>query len=122
MFTKEERSTFPYWFAHWCSYNMVALNLKCWKWKYLFHDIEKPFLRLFLPYKKVQKIHRNHNKHHIEYFYKNPSKFDVEAAIIDWECSRFTKSTSPLTARETVDKFYPELHYLFDDKLKQLGL
>ena len=34
MFTKEERNSFKYWFAHWCAFQMTALNLKCWKFKY----------------------------------------------------------------------------------------
>ena len=68
MFSKEERSTFPYWFAHWCAFNMTALNLRWWKPKYLFHDIEKPFLMLlWKDYTKVQKWHRTHNNHHLEY-------------------------------------------------------
>ena len=104
MFSKEERSSFAYWFAHWCSYNMTALNLKCWKFKYLFHDIEKPWLMLlWKDYKRVQKWHR------LEY--KGKKGFDWEAMVIDWECSRFTKEASPRTAcQETfrlIDK-YPE--------------
>ena len=46
MFSKSERSSFKYWFAHWCAYNMTALNLGMWKPKYLLHDIEKPWLML----------------------------------------------------------------------------
>lgn len=98
MFTKEERSTFPYWFAHWCAFNMTALNLKAWKFKYLFHDIEKPWLKLFWPYEKVQKWHRTHNRHHIEY----EGNYDLEAMMIDWECSRYTKTAEPLNARDTL--------------------
>lgn len=110
MFSKEERSSFAYWFAHWCSYNMTALNLKCWKFKYLFHDIEKPWLMLlWKDYKRVQKWHREHNRHHLEY--KGKKGFDGEAMVIDWERSRFTKEASPRTAcQETfrlIDK-YPE--------------
>lgn len=102
MFTKAERSTFSYWFAHWCSYNMTALNLKCWKIKYLFHDFEKPWLKLFYPYEKVQKLHRTNNKHHIGYK-GGIDNCDFEAMVIDWECSRFTKEAAPMTARETFD-------------------
>lgn len=29
MFDKTERSSFKYWFTHWYSFNMVALNQKC---------------------------------------------------------------------------------------------
>lgn len=100
MFTKEERSSFKYWFAHWCAFQMTALNLKCWKFKYLFHDIEKPWLKLFLTYDKVQHIHRTLNNHHLQY--KHPNRIDWEAMVIDWECSRFTKEAAPLTARETM--------------------
>lgn len=100
MFTKEERSSFKYWFAHWCAFQMTALNLKCWKFKYLFHDVEKPWLKLFLTYDKVQHIHRTLNNHHLQY--KHPNRIDWEAMVIDWECSRFTKKAAPLTARETM--------------------
>lgn len=108
MFTEDQKSTFPYWFAHWCAYQMTALVHNSWKFKYLFHDIEKPFMRLFMPYEKVRIKHRKNNKHHPEWLnyrlYKcgnpNPTtnqikrllkKFDFEGAIVDWECSRFTK-------------------------------
>ena len=65
MFTKEERSSFKYWFAHWCAFQMTALNNKCWKFKYLFHDIEKPWLMLiWKDYSRVQKWHRATNSHH----------------------------------------------------------
>lgn len=102
MFTKAERASFSYWFAHWCAYNMTALNLKCWKLKYLFHDIEKPWLMLFWKdYDKVQKYHRLNSNHHLEY--KNRNKIDWEAMAIDWECSRFTKESSPLSAREVLE-------------------
>ena len=103
MFNKEERSTFKYWFAHWCAFQMTALNLRCWKLKYLFHDIEKPWLMLlWKDYKRVQKWHINHNKHHIEY--PNEYYIDWEAVVIDWECSRFTKVSSPRTAREEMKR------------------
>lgn len=127
MFTKEDRSTFPYWFAHWCAYNMTALNLKCWKFKYLFHDIEKPFLKLFLPYKKVQTFHREHNKHHpewlehkleecIKYYeletvYQWLLQYDYEATIIDWECGRFTKVAQPRNAQGEFNRVFEMEHF-----------
>lgn len=92
-FTKEERSTFSYWFWHWLAFNDMAREFGVWKFKYLFHDMEKPFLKLFLPYKKVQKLHRKHNRHHLEY--RKPEKRDWDAMVIDWECSRFTKEHCP---------------------------
>ncbi|MBQ3414729.1 MAG: hypothetical protein IJH39_05135 [Clostridia bacterium] len=144
MFTKAERSTFPYWFAHACAFNMTALNCRVWKLKYLFHDIEKPWLKLFLPYKKVQEIHRKNNRHHPEwlenklakYYWETPydvqyevdnflKKFDYEGAILDWECCHFTKSEEPLNAHDeykrllSYDKFkekYPFItKYCYND-------
>ena len=119
MFSKEQRSTFPYWFAHWCAFQMTALNTNSWKFKYLFHDMEKPFLKLFLPYKKVQSIHRKNNRHHPEWLenklqkmtnkhgglgsydlHKVLDRFDYESAIIDWECCHFTKLEEPLDAHD----------------------
>lgn len=92
-FKKEERSSFSYWFWHWLAFNDMAKEFCVWKFKYLFHDIEKPFLKLFLPYKRVQEIHRRNNRHHLEY--RKPDKRDWEAMVIDWECSRFTKLNCP---------------------------
>lgn len=97
-FTKDDRSTFTYWFAHWCSFQLVALNLKVWKFKYLFHDIEKPFLKLLLPYERVQKIHRTRNSHHLEHYIEY-GYADWEAMVIDWECSGLTKKAAPLDCR-----------------------
>lgn len=107
-FTKEDRSTFPYWFAHWCAFQMTALNLGCWKFKYLFHDIEKPWLKLFWPYKKLQTWHGEHNKHHLVHVI-NGGKGDWEAMIVDWECSRFTKQAAQLNAADEYDRIFNEL-------------
>ena len=122
MFNKSQRSTFPYWFAHWCAFQMTALNLNAWKFKYLFHDIEKPFLKLFLPYEKVQMLHRTYHNHHPEwlenhlraYIYKLIEnrisvnkflkKFNFEEMVIDWECGHFTKSQATLNARDEFEK------------------
>ena len=93
---------------------MTALNHKMWKPKYLFHDWEKPWLRLLMPYEKVQKWHRHHHRHHLEWLEDHIIKciekdgnirpaldrFDWEAMMIDWECSRFTKEASTLNARD----------------------
>ena len=107
MFSKKERSTFPYWFAHWCAFNMTALNLRVWKFKYLFHDIEKPWLMLlWRDYKRVQKYHRTHNRHHLEYNGKRG--YDYMAMIIDWECSRFTKKDAPMDAWQTLKTMMDE--------------
>lgn len=104
-FTKDQRSSFTYWFYHWKAFNLTALHLHHWRFKYLFHDIEKPWLMLFWKdYKRVQKWHRTHNSHHVEY----DGLWDTYAMIIDWECSRFTKTDAPLNAFDTLVKMIKE--------------
>lgn len=110
MFKKSERSKFKYWFAHWCAFQMTALNLRCWKFKYLFHDFEKPWLRLFFDYEIVQEIHRHNSRHHLEYK-GGFEKIDWEALVIDWECSRFTKSSCILNAQGELKKLMRESIY-----------
>ena len=112
MFTEKDKSTFKYWFAHWCAYQMTALNCKAWKFKYLFHDIEKPWLSLFFKHEFVKKWHRAHNKHHFE----RQGKRDWEAMIIDWECSRFTKTFRAKGAREELGRKYFELSLMTESE------
>lgn len=126
-FDKSERSSFPYWFWHCLAYNVVAWNLGVWKFKYIFHDWYKPWLRLFMPYKKVQEFHRKHSNHHIEWLEYKLSKiprdkrwfvfskllfnFDYEGAIIDWECSRFTKNAAQLTAYDKYKELFQKNNF-----------
>lgn len=109
-FTKEQRSGFKYWMAHYIAYNVKAMQLKTWKPKYLLHDIEKPWLKLLWgDYKRVQQYHRKHNKHHIQYPKLND--IDWEAVVIDWECSRYTKIAAPLTARQEMESYKDKPNY-----------
>lgn len=102
-FGPEERSTFRYWYYHWKAFNLVAMSLHVWKLRYLFHDIEKPWLLLlWKDYKRVQKWHRTYNSHHLEY--KGAPDYDFEAMAVDWECSRFTKKAKALNARDEAQR------------------
>lgn len=99
LFAKEDRATKNYSIAHVAAFNMVAALCRCWKFKYLFHDFEKPFLMLLWhDYKRVQKYHRNHNSHHLEY----TGAHDYISMCIDWECSKYTKSNSQLNCTQTI--------------------
>ena len=103
-FRKSDRSSFKYWFAHWSAFQMTALNHKVWRWKYLLHDIEKPWLKLFCKYSTVKEFHRAHADHHLDYGKLHGwYKMDWTAAVIDWECSRFTKMDAQLNARDTLE-------------------
>jgi len=67
------------------------------------HDLDKIVLLClgFSP-ETVSRIHRSYAKHHEQ----NGIIRDIPSAIIDWECSRFTKSSKPLDARQTWNKYY----------------
>lgn len=112
-FDKSERSSFYYWFSHWFAYNLVAIKLGVWKPKWLLHDIEKPWLKLIWgDYKRVQKWHKHHNKHHIFSGRRyGINKVDWLAAVLDWESSRYSKIAAQKTARE-------ETMSLLEDKRK----
>lgn len=110
-FAKHERSTWAYYWAHWCAFQMVAINLRIWKFKYLFHDWYKPWLKMLgMNYNKIQRIHRYNSNHHIEWFEdlcehngKSLEAFDLDALIIDWECSQYTKENCPRNARQEME-------------------
>ena len=118
-FDKSQRSSFSYWYNHWLAYNLVAMKLGVWKPKWLLHDIEKPWLKLIWgDYKRVQKWHKYHNKHHIFSGRRyGLNKVDWLASLIDWECSRYTKNAAPLTAREEVDNLLSQSEkYTYDER------
>lgn len=148
MFSKEQRGTFKYWFAHWSAYQMTALNLGCWKFKYLFHDVTKPWMLCWAkvfhradPYAWVQRKHRSSSAHHLEAYNETEIRTvqqgkphstiiiqfpDVQAMLIDWECSRFTKQTEPRNAFEEYMSIEDSLPHHFqckiESELQMLGL
>lgn len=83
------------------------------------HDLDKVFLYMFIDYKKVHKWHRNHMRHHSV---KARTHSDYVQMVIDWECARYTKPDKPLNARETLDKYYPELRDKVLPVIEELGL
>lgn len=144
LFPESAKSTFPYWWAHVCACNMVAANLRVWEPRYLFHDWEKPwmllgvkilqklgFLRKGDPYEWVQTWHRKHRKHHVAYYIAPGFSHDgrmpnIREMVIDWEASRFSKQSSPLTAYEyfvaNLNKIPVGLHCPIECELKKLNL
>jgi dephospho-CoA kinase len=110
---------FTYWYKHYTAYQKIAIKYKCWKVRFLLHDIEKPFLNIFMSYENVHRIHRHISPHHVESFRK---KKDYLGMLIDWECARYTKPKMPLNAKETCDKFYPEVKDKIYPLLKKHGL
>jgi hypothetical protein len=86
-----------------------------------------------MPYEKLQKFHRYHSNHHLEYHYDGDNyidyyfdynhhydEIDWEALAIDWECSRFTKIACPRNAHQEARskiKKHPELEFIFETYL-----
>lgn len=82
------------------------------------HDLDKVFLYMFLPYQKVHNLHRTYSRHHERaHTYK-----DYVQMVIDWECARLTKPDKPLNARDTLNKFYPELKSKILPILEEFGI
>lgn len=104
--------------------------LGCYRYK--FHDLDKLFMYIFIPWlgvARIKKIHEKRNKHHLNYRY--PYHVNYEEAAIDWECCRFTKPDEPMSAREFLEDqkdtlFLTELdqmhYYRMDKQLRKLGL
>lgn len=84
----------------------------------LFHDLDKLFLYPLFEYKTVHNFHRNYTRHHN----KAKTHSDFVQMVIDWECARYTKPDKPLNARQTLDKFYPELSKIILPILDELKL
>lgn len=70
----EYKGSFKYWMIHWYEYQKVGIENRCWYPNDLFHDILKPWLNLFMPYKYVRLIHRTFSRHHDEYIFCNVNK------------------------------------------------
>lgn len=107
---------FKYTFAHKKAFLKVekALLGKNAVMGYL-HDTDKLIMYLipFVTGEQVSEFHRLHSKHHIPNAIVK-DKYKIQA-IIDWECSRFTKPDKPYNARQTLYKYYKEyeLHFLY---------
>ncbi len=133
MFTADQKAGFSYTIAHALAYNATALSLGCWKPKYIFHDWEKPWMMLIAkyilrkkePYKWVREWHRTHRRHHVQYYRPATMNHDGRhispiETIIDWECSRFTKESSPETAYEYYMRKHPEFPTVIQEQLKSV--
>lgn len=122
LFKETEKSSFAYWFAHWKSFQLTAMLLGVWKFKFLFHDIEKPFLMaIWKDYPRVRQFHRTHARHH--WAYAGNKGYDYLAMVIDWECSRYSKADAQMTAYETYNYELQKFMKANDtDKIKKLQL
>lgn len=115
----------PYTVRHYFAYLKTEKEL-LGNYKYKFHDFDKLFMYVFLPYlgvDKISEIHKKINKHHIQNN-KDFSDCDYIAAIIDWESASYTKPDKPMNARVFTEfKFKNSKHYnILINNLKSLKL
>jgi len=106
----------PYTIKHYIAFLKLQKKLLGYS-KYKFHDLDKIFMYILIPFigtKRIKKIHKAINRHHIIDTKRRSCNY--EEAIIDWECSRSTKPDKPYTARDVANfpkfkntKHYPEL-------------
>lgn len=64
-------------------------------YKYKFHDLDKVLMYILIPWlgtKRIKKIHRAINKHHIQN-HKAAWECNYEEAVIDWEYLEYKKET-----------------------------
>ena len=108
-----------YWFAHWCAYQMTAINLGVWRFRFLFHDMDKIILMNIFDSEKAQKIHTRFSSHHFTGHHK---KYDYMGMVIDWECSRFTKKHAQMNAYNTLHTLHPELVNKIEPLLIKIGI
>lgn len=122
----------PYTLKHYFAFMKVQKDLLGY-YKYMFHDWDKLFMFIFLPFlgdRIINQWHQKHNRHHPIYTIgknweerlKTEDKVDWFEAIIDWECARITKPDKPLDAYDTLMKYYPEYKYVAEPYFKMLGL
>lgn len=111
----------PYTWKHYLAFLKVEKKLLgCYKYK--FHDWDKLGMYIVCPFlgtKKIGKIHRFHSSHHVK---NKTEEVDWIEAVIDWECAGLTKPDKPLTARQTMEKWYPEYKEHIEPVLQKLGL
>lgn len=117
----------PYTMKHRKAFDKVCKQLLGYTpYPYMFHDVDKLFMFVLIPFmgkEYINKIHRKYMKHHLSmYKYKNCIEQDYVEAIIDWECARFTKPDKPLDAEDTMIKYFSEFTYELLPYLKKYHL
>lgn len=88
-----------------------------------FHDLDKLIMYIIgVPKQLVHNIHVATAPHHV----RNGKVKNPAAAVIDWECARFTKPDKPLNARDYYESFFVKKQNIripeIEEKLKEFGL
>ena len=93
----------PYTYRHIKAFDKLQ-NQTFGKKKYLFHDWDKIFMYIFLPFlgtKKIKEIHRFISRHHIKVGQYSIRAY--EEALIDCESGHLTNPDKPYNAAWTIN-------------------
>jgi len=109
-----------YWFSHWFFVNLMGIRHLCWDPMFLLHDLEKPIkLTIGIPYMRIKQAHKG-ARHHLNACCPR-DKWRICEALCDWEASHFTKPDGPLLAKETGEKYHPDLMPMLEPYMKKYG-
>lgn len=128
-FTEAQKGTFKYTIAHNLAYNACAISLGHWCFRYLFHDLSKPWMLLWYkyikreenPYAFVRAHHKITSSHHVQY----PGKLDAWGWVIDQESSTWTKPDHVgawLKYTQIASTLRPDQDEAIKKVIEQLGL
>ena len=94
MFTQKDKGTLKYMLARWHAFNMYALKYNCWKFKYLFYNMDEILCKCIGL--NIHSYHKQHRKHHIEYLDNHsPNDIDWDMIFIGWHCSQTLNNIKP---------------------------
>ena len=81
-------------------------------WMFPWHDIDKIFMYIFIPFigtEAIKKIHKKYNKHHLKDNTSTGETMVFIEALLDWESAQYTKKDKPGNAYWTIHKkFRPQ--------------
>lgn len=112
----------PYTWKHKLAFINTEKQLTCKvRLSSYLHDCDKLISYALSPItcktvKQIHTKHRDNSNHHVV------CGTDYLSMVIDWECARITKPDKPLNARETMEKYYPEMSKFIEPVLRQYNL
>jgi hypothetical protein len=79
-------------------------------WRVMWHDVDKMVLYTLMDKKEASAIHKRLSRHHMygeNISINRKEDLDIMEAILDYECSGFTKVDKPMNAYDTITKIMP---------------
>ena len=117
---KDSYAHIPYTFKHAIAFYKCEKRLTGkTRFRSMFHDVDKLIMYSIVPFfgsENISKFHKSYSNHHIK------TGNDTLSMVIDWECDRFTKPDKQLNAKQTLDKYFPNMKDKINPILEELEL